>query len=130
MAVFPTGAQALRAAFQMQRSMANLETYGSIDPQRFLRVGIHSGPCLAVTLNDRMDYFGTAVNVASRVEHEAAGGEIVLTRDAFDEPGVSDVLDAECDASDECDVQLRGLSGATRIVRIPASADIIQPTWR
>jgi class 3 adenylate cyclase len=27
-----------------------------------LKIGIHEGPCLAVTLNDRQDYFGQTVN--------------------------------------------------------------------
>jgi class 3 adenylate cyclase len=31
-----------------------------------LKIGIHEGPCLAVTLNDRQDYFGQTVNIASR----------------------------------------------------------------
>ena len=33
-----------------------------------LKIGIHEGPCLAVTLNDRQDYFGQTVNMAARVQ--------------------------------------------------------------
>ena len=32
-----------------------------------LKIGIHEGPCLAVTFDDRQDYFGQTVNIASRV---------------------------------------------------------------
>src|SRR6185312_3715437 len=31
-----------------------------------LKIGIHEGPCLAVMLNDRQDYFGQTVNIAAR----------------------------------------------------------------
>ena len=31
-------------------------------------MGIHEGPCLAVTLNEQQDYFGQTVNIASRVQ--------------------------------------------------------------
>ncbi|MFL5162136.1 MAG: hypothetical protein ACJ8CZ_06770 [Microvirga sp.] len=30
---------------------------------------ISEGPCLAVTLNDRQDYFGQTVNIVSRIQH-------------------------------------------------------------
>ena len=33
-----------------------------------LKIGIHEGPCLAVNLNERQDYFGQTVNIASRVQ--------------------------------------------------------------
>ena len=33
-----------------------------------LKIGMHEGPCLAVTLNDRLDYFGQTVNIAARVQ--------------------------------------------------------------
>ncbi len=120
MAVFPTVPQALRAGFEMQRGMAKMETYGALKPEQFLRVGIHSGPCLAVTLNDRLDYFGTSVNVASRVEHEAGGGQIALTLSAFSESGVREVSQAECENYEQCEVELKGVSGATGIVRLSA----------
>ena len=37
-----------------------------------LKIGIHEGSCLAVTLNDQQDYFGQTVNIASRVQGLAA----------------------------------------------------------
>ena len=44
-----------------------------------LKIGIHEGPCLAVNLNDRQDYFGQTVNIASRVQGLAASRSIVVT---------------------------------------------------
>ena len=46
-----------------------------------LKIGIHEGPCLAVTLNERQDYFGTTVNIASRVEAltKAVGKPLLVT---------------------------------------------------
>jgi class 3 adenylate cyclase len=42
------------------------ETHGRED--LLLKIGIHEGPCLAVSLNERQDYFGQTVNIASRVQ--------------------------------------------------------------
>jgi hypothetical protein len=38
------------------------------------------GPCLAVNLNDRQDYFGQTVNIASRVQELAKGDSIFATQ--------------------------------------------------
>jgi len=43
------------------------------------KIGIHDGPCLAVTLNDRQDYFGQTVNIASRVQNLAVSYAIFAT---------------------------------------------------
>jgi class 3 adenylate cyclase len=32
-----------------------------------LKIGVHKGAAIAVTLNDRLDYFGQTVNIAARV---------------------------------------------------------------
>lgn len=118
MAVFPVGTDALRAAIAMQRSMRELAGREGVDPARLLKVGIHSGPCLAVTLNDRLDYFGTTVNTAARTEHEARGGEIVVTQDVRIEPGVSEVLKEEAVSEQTTEVALRGLAEPVRLFRI------------
>ena len=44
-----------------------------------LKIGIHEGPCIAVTLNERQDYFGQTVNIASRVQGLATSREIFAT---------------------------------------------------
>jgi class 3 adenylate cyclase len=44
-----------------------------------LKIGIHEGPCLAVTLNDRLDYFGQTVNIAARVQALAVSRSILAT---------------------------------------------------
>lgn len=53
-----------------------------------LRVGIHAGPCIAVTLNGRLDYFGTTVNLAARLEGQSGGQGIVLSGRVHDNPRV------------------------------------------
>jgi class 3 adenylate cyclase len=32
-----------------------------------LKIGLHEGPCIAVSLNERQDYFEQTVNIAARV---------------------------------------------------------------
>jgi class 3 adenylate cyclase len=54
MATFPTPDRAVAAALRMRDAMQSLN-----DAQQredlLLKIGIHEGPCLAVTLNDRQD---------------------------------------------------------------------------
>ena len=70
MATFPTPDRALAAALRMRAAMDHLNAErGGQD--LLLKIGIHEGPCLAVMLNDRQDYFGQTVNIASRVQHLA-----------------------------------------------------------
>ena len=45
-----------------------------------LKIGIHEGLCLAVTMNNIQDYFGQTVNVASRVQGLASHSAIFVTK--------------------------------------------------
>ena len=67
MATFPTPDRAVAAAIKMREAMRELnEKSGRED--LLLKIGVHEGPCIAVTMNDRQDYFGQTVNIASRVQ--------------------------------------------------------------
>ena len=78
MATFATPDQALSAALMMRDGMRALnEQRGHED--LILKIGIHEGPCLAVNLNDRQDYFGQTVNIASRVQNLADSRAIYAT---------------------------------------------------
>ena len=60
--------------------------------QIILKLGVHTGASIAVTLNERLDYFGQTVNIASRVEGLANANEIVITEEVFRSPGVADII--------------------------------------
>jgi class 3 adenylate cyclase len=70
MATFPTPGQALAAAVRMREGLRALNEERK-DSDLILKIGIHEGPCIAVSMNDRQDYFGQTVNIASRVQNIA-----------------------------------------------------------
>ena len=57
-----------------------------------VKLGLHSGPCIAVTLNDRLDYFGRTVNLAARLQGESRGGDIVLSKDMAASPEIAELM--------------------------------------
>jgi class 3 adenylate cyclase len=57
-----------------------------------IKLGLHSGPCVAVTLNGRLDYFGSTVNLAARLESLSRGGDIVLSDRLASDPAVLAVI--------------------------------------
>jgi class 3 adenylate cyclase len=78
MATFPTPDRGLAAALRMREAMRSLNSARNGE-DLLLKIGIHEGPCLAVVLNDRQDYFGTTVNIAARVQALADSRAILAT---------------------------------------------------
>jgi class 3 adenylate cyclase len=81
MASFMTSLDALRTTVDVHRGIGALnQQIGLNGDQAFaIRQGVHVGPCISVTLNERLDYFGATVNIASRVSHLSHGDDVVLT---------------------------------------------------
>src|SRR5207247_3436687 len=86
MATFPTPDRAMAAALKMREALKDLK--GDL----LLKIGIHEGPCLAVTLNERQDYFGSTVNIASRVQGLAMTSSILATDSVIDHPQSASLL--------------------------------------
>ena len=87
MATFRQPIAALRAVWNAQTKIAE---YG--EPMLWLKVGIHKGPCIVVNLNDRLDYFGSTVNITARLPAFSQGGELVFTEEIKDDPEVQEFL--------------------------------------
>jgi class 3 adenylate cyclase len=83
MASFREPVSALRAVWGAARTIAG---YG--EPLLQIKIGIHQGPCIVVNLNERLDYFGSTVNIAARLTELSDGGEIVLSEAVFQDPQV------------------------------------------
>ena len=94
MAVFRRPANALRAMLEAQERLANPPD-GMLPLT--LKAGMHTGPCIAVTLNDRLDYFGSTVNLAARLEAQSTGGDVVISTAVYSDPEVRELLQ-ECPA--------------------------------
>jgi class 3 adenylate cyclase len=89
MAVFRHPAAALRAMLHAQQRLALPQA--GMRPLT-LKAGLHTGPCIAVTLNDRLDYFGSTVNLAARLEAQSTGDDVIISAAVYDDPGVRDLL--------------------------------------
>ncbi|MGH6892355.1 MAG: adenylate/guanylate cyclase domain-containing protein [Dongiaceae bacterium] len=97
MAAFVSPTQAVKAAIDIQRQIAafNRESHaaeGDVSPPIVIKLGAHSGPTIAVTLNDRLDYFGSTVNKAARLQGQSEGGDIVLSPEIVQDSSVAPLL--------------------------------------
>jgi class 3 adenylate cyclase len=92
MAVFPRPVEALKALAAAQDLLASPPA-GS--RPLLLKGGIHYGPCIAVTLNDRLDYFGSSVNFAARLAGLSSGRDMVISDAVRADPEVSEFLTSD-----------------------------------
>lgn len=140
MAVFRNPAKAVRAALESQQALAHPradsapsfpsggEPGGGAPDARSnatalprplaLKAAIHTGPCIAVTLNDRLDYFGSTVNIAARLVAMSSGEDVVISGDTRADAEVGRMLAAPggpaCGEAEEC--ALRGIADRTFLV--------------
>ncbi len=119
MAAFSRPDHAVRAALAIQDDVASFNSArggGASATPIVLKLGLHAGPCIAVTTGDALDYFGATVNIAARLEHQCRGGEVVVSeavaRDAETASALADRMQIEETA------MLRGVSAPVRYVRV------------
>ncbi|MCM3906232.1 MAG: adenylate/guanylate cyclase domain-containing protein [Pyrinomonadaceae bacterium] len=91
MGVFRDSASALNAVLMAQQLLA-APPEGTAPLT--LKAGMHSGPCIAVTLNDRLDYFGSTVNMAARLEGLSTGNDVIISRSIYDDPDVRELINS------------------------------------
>src|SRR6476646_3684692 len=110
MATFETPDRAIAAAIRMREAMSDLGAERQHQSLR-LKMGIHEGSCMAVTLNGQQDYFGQTVNIASRVQGLAASRSIVVTESVVENAQARTLL------------QSKGLKPMPRRVALSGIAD-------
>ncbi len=117
MAAFNDPAQAVRAALAMQEKIGSSE-HGVRD--LVLKVGVHAGPSVVVTLNDRLDYFGSTVNMAARLQGQSIGGDVVLSTSVADDPEAREMLAAVPQRRET--VALKGFTEPVAFIRLLTGA--------
>ncbi len=91
MGAFQDPGGAVQAAIELQHIFDGRQK----DSPLRMRISIHTGPCLAVNLNSNIDYFGSTVNLAAKLQSLVESGEIVFTGDSMRDPAVVSVLSKE-----------------------------------
>ncbi len=118
MATFATPDRGLAAALRIREAMRALNQQRQ-NEDLLLKIGIHEGPCLAVTLNDRQDYFGQTVNIASRVQCLAVSRSILATGSIVDHPQAFELLEADGIKPTARRLPVRGVADEMAVYEIP-----------
>jgi len=121
MASFDLPADAVRAGFACITALRELKDHDGGAPQLGLKVGVHTGACLAIEANGGIDYFGRTVNIAARVESIARPDELVLSWAVMAAADVKGVVDEFAAAGHTVEVDhkhVKGIDGEVEVVRI------------
>ncbi|MBM4263918.1 MAG: adenylate/guanylate cyclase domain-containing protein [Deltaproteobacteria bacterium] len=117
LAAFERSRDAVGAGIEMVQELVRFNR--TVSRPLILKVGIHKGRSVAVSLNDRIDYFGQDVNIAARVQGLVEGDEVCISQEVMEAPGVADLVAAHRASADH--VQVKGVGQKVAIHRIAIS---------
>jgi class 3 adenylate cyclase len=126
MAAFSNPADAMRAALAVQRNVARFNQAQKLGAEDGLviKLGLHGGPCIVVTLNDRLDYFGSTANLAARLQGESRGGDIVVSQSLAADPTVAPLLRDVAGSAETATV--KGFAGPVAFLRLQPAQSTAQ----
>ena len=115
MATFLNSLDAVKAALSMHEEIERFnQEHG--ERELILKIGMNKGAAIAVTLNDRLDYFGQMVNISARVQKLSDADEIHITEEVYTYPGVRELLNGfEINIGK---AKLKGIKEEMRVYRI------------
>lgn len=123
MAAFATPENAVQAALHINDRISAFNAdygreIGGADAAIGLKMGLHGGRCIAVTLNERLDYFGSTVNLAARLQGRSRRGEIILSESLSADPAVAPLLQGRALSHESA--ELKGFDLPVPFVRLTA----------
>ncbi len=124
MASFMNSDDAMQSARDAIRAFARLNANTDQDHGVFVKFGVHRGPAIIVNLNSRIDYFGSTVNRAARIQDCAAANEIVVSEDAFIDSQIARDIARDCDGERREIVKLKGIETEQLVHRLTIAETI------
>ncbi len=121
MACFSRVDEALEAVRDMNR---DLPLPRSNAAALMLKASLHVGACLAVNANERLDFFGTTINLAARMVSCCHGGDLAVSEEIFQRPEMAAFLKSWPTPPEPqlSEVRFRGFDAPHRVWRIPMTA--------
>ncbi len=121
MAVFASPADGVAAALAIHQNMLQANRARSDRPPIVIKIGLHTGTCIAVNANEVLDYFGTTVNAAARAQGLSVGDDVVLTSAVMESAGVRAMLSQHDLLSEAFTHNLKGISQIFTLYRLTPS---------
>ena len=120
MAAFKDPFACVRGAIRCLRDFEEFRKTHEHGADTGLKLGLFTGACYVVTANESIDYFGQTVNCASRVQHLAESGEIVLEEELYER--LPDDVRADLALVEKVETRVKGVDQPLRLVRTKLSA--------
>lgn len=122
MAVFSKVPDALRAVREMHEKLAAAQLRPAAEAAGealILKSSLHIGPCLAVNANDKLDFFGTTINLAARLVDRCKGGDLTVSDAFYHHPDTQAFLGSWPHPAEPFEVQFRGFEAPAKVWRVP-----------
>lgn len=116
MAVFHEPSNGLRAAYDILQTIKTFNQNNGYS--LILKLGLHSGPAIAVNSNDRLDYFGRTVNMAARIQGLSHGEDLVLSQEVMNDPNVKQALEQMDSNTETYQTALKGIKEEVVVTRL------------
>ena len=119
MAVFSQVGDALEAVREMHEKLPAANPNPSAEGRLSLKSSLHLGPCLAVNANDKLDFFGTTINLAARMVTCCKGGDLTLSDELYQRSETANFLRAIGKIAVPSEVAFRGFEKPHKVWRVP-----------
>ncbi len=116
MAAFYRVDEALAAVKQMHVNLS--ATKNNLSAPLALKSSLHVGPCLVVNANDKLDLFGTSINLAARMVDCCKGGDLTVSNELFLRPETAEFVRALPTPPEKSEIKFRGFDTPQAVWRI------------
>ena len=108
MGTFIDSSRAFQAAVKALQLLINHNQNKPADEQLEIKIGLHSGPVLMVTLNNLLDYVGLTVNNTLAITYTALPNEIVISEALFNNRSVKRAILSVTDTVQKQEIRFKG----------------------
>jgi class 3 adenylate cyclase len=122
MGVFTDQADGVAAALEAQKTIIAHYASKPAGEKIEIKIGIHTGSTIVVTLNGRLDYFGSTVNMAARVQARALPNEVIISEPIFENAANKRIIGTYVNSVSREKALFKGLAGERNVYHIKLSA--------
>ncbi|MGL1894213.1 MAG: adenylate/guanylate cyclase domain-containing protein [Spirochaetaceae bacterium] len=115
MASFKKPTDSTLAAIEIRERFKEFDTKLDSEREILVKMGIHMGSTIMVTLNKRIDYFGQTINIAARIQNEAKNNQILISEKVSKDSGIEQLLLERSISLKKKKVKLKGLTNKSNI---------------